>query len=246
MTALRPRVSADAEPLLALTGVEAFYGRAHILFEVTFAIGRGEVVALLGRNGAGKSTALKAIIGLVPVANGEIVFDGRSINRLPPHAINRMGIGYVPEDRRIFTDLTVGENLEVGRQPPRVGAPHWTPERLFALFPNLAEMRDRPSGRMSGGEQQMLTIARTLMGNPSLLLLDEPSEGLAPKIVEEMARTILRLKSEGLTVVLSEQNLHFAMLSDRAVILEKGRIRYTGTTEDLARQEDVHRAFLGA
>jgi branched-chain amino acid transport system ATP-binding protein len=246
MTALRPRVSADAEPLLALTGVEAFYGRAHILFEVTFAIGRGEVVALLGRNGAGKSTALKAIIGLVPVANGEIVFNGRSINRLPPHAINRMGIGYVPEDRRIFTDLTVGENLEVGRQPPRVGAPHWTPERLFALFPNLAEMRDRPSGRMSGGEQQMLTIARTLMGNPSLLLLDEPSEGLAPKIVEDMARAILRLKSEGLTVVLSEQNLHFAMLSDRAVILEKGRIRYTGTTEDLARQEDVHRAFLGA
>jgi branched-chain amino acid transport system ATP-binding protein len=246
MTALRPRVSADAEPLLALTGVEAFYGRAHILFEVTFAIGRGEVVALLGRNGAGKSTTLKAIIGLVPVAKGEIVFDGGSINRLPPHAINRMGIGYVPEDRRIFTDLTVGENLEVGRQPPRVGAPHWTPERLFALFPNLAEMRDRPSGRMSGGEQQMLTIARTLMGNPSLLLLDEPSEGLAPKIVEDMARTILRLKSEGLTVVLSEQNLHFAMLSDRAVILEKGRIRYTGTTEDLARQEDVHRAFLGA
>jgi branched-chain amino acid transport system ATP-binding protein len=244
MTALR--VSADAEPLLALTGVEAFYGRAHILFEVTFAIGRGEVVALLGRNGAGKSTTLKAIIGLVPVAKGEIVFDGGSINRLPPHAINRMGIGYVPEDRRIFTDLTVGENLEVGRQPPRVGAPHWTPERLFALFPNLAEMRDRPSGRMSGGEQQMLTIARTLMGNPSLLLLDEPSEGLAPKIVEDMARAILRLKSEGLTVVLSEQNLHFAMLSDRAVILEKGRIRYTGTTEDLARQEDVHRAFLGA
>jgi branched-chain amino acid transport system ATP-binding protein len=205
-----------------------------------------KVVALLGRTGAGKSTTLKAIIGLVPVAKGEIVFAGRPIDRLPAHAISRLGIGYVPEDRRIFTDLTVGENLEVGRQPPRVGAPHWTPERLFALFPNLAEMRDRPSGRMSGGEQQMLTIARTLMGNPSLLLLDEPSEGLAPKIVEDMARTILRLKSDGLTVVLSEQNLHFAMLSDRAVILEKGRVRYTGSMAELARQEDVHRALLGA
>jgi branched-chain amino acid transport system ATP-binding protein len=246
MATLHPRLPADAEPLLALAGVEAFYGRAHILFEVNFAIGRGEVVALLGRNGAGKSTTLKAIIGMVPVAKGEIVFAGRPIDRLPAHAISRLGIGYVPEDRRIFTDLTVGENLEVGRQPPRVGAPHWTPERLFALFPNLAEMRDRPSGRMSGGEQQMLTIARTLMGNPSLLLLDEPSEGLAPKIVEDMARTILRLKSEGLTVLLSEQNLHFAMLSDRAVILEKGRVRYTGSMAELARQEDVHRAFLGA
>jgi branched-chain amino acid transport system ATP-binding protein len=246
MTSFHPPPPADAEPLLALTGVDAFYGRAHILFEVTFAVGRGEIVALLGRNGAGKSTTLKAIIGMVPVAKGEIVFADRPIDRLPAHAISRLGIGYVPEDRRIFTDLTVAENLEVGRQPPRAGAPHWTPERLFALFPNLAEMRDRPSGRMSGGEQQMLTIARTLMGNPSLLLLDEPSEGLAPKIVEDMARTILRLKSEGLTVVLSEQNLHFAMLSDRAVILEKGRIRYTGAMAELARQEDVHRAFLGA
>jgi branched-chain amino acid transport system ATP-binding protein len=246
MTSLHPRLPAEAEPLLALTGVDAFYGRAHILFEVTFAVGRGEIVALLGRNGAGKSTTLKAIIGMVPVAKGEIVFADRPIDRLPAHAISRLGIGYVPEDRRIFTDLTVAENLEVGRQPPRAGAPHWTPERLFTLFPNLAAMCDRPSGRMSGGEQQMLTIARTLMGNPSLLLLDEPSEGLAPKIVEDMARTILRLKSEGLTVVLSEQNLHFAMLSDRAVILEKGRIRYTGAMTELARQEDVHQAFLGA
>jgi branched-chain amino acid transport system ATP-binding protein len=177
MTTLHPRLPVDVEPLLALAGVEAFYGRAHILFEVNFAIGRGEIVALLGRNGAGKSTTLKAIIGLMPVAQGEIAFAGQRIDRLPAHAISRLGIGYVPEDRRIFTDLTVGENLEVGRQPPRIGAPHWTPERLFALFPNLAEMRDRPSGRMSGGEQQMLAIARTLMGNPSLLLLDDPPRG---------------------------------------------------------------------
>jgi len=160
--------------------------------------------------------------------------------------ISRLGIGYVPEDRRIFTDLTVEENLEVGRQKPRDGAPCWTKERLFALFPNLAEMRQRPAERMSGGEQQMLTIARTLMGNPRLLLLDEPSEGLAPKIVEQMARTILRLKQEGLTVVLSEQNLHFAMLSDRAIILEKGRVRYAGPMEELTKREDVQLAYLGA
>jgi branched-chain amino acid transport system ATP-binding protein len=219
---------------------------AQILFEVSFAVGAGEVVALLGRNGAGKSTTLKSIAGLLSVAKGEIAMAGRRIDGLPSNRISRFGIGYVPEDRRIFTDLTVDENLEVGRQEQREGAPYWTKERLFALFPNLASMRDRQGGRMSGGEQQMLTIARTLMGNPRLLLLDEPSEGLAPKIVEQMADTVLRLKSEGLTVVLSEQNLHFAMLSDRAVILEKGRVRYVGPMAELAREEDVQRTYLGA
>ena len=246
MTALRQPSGAIVQPLLALTGVDAYYGLAQILFEVSFAVGIGEVVALLGRNGAGKSTTLKSIAGLLSVAKGEIAMAGRRIDRLPSNRISRLGIGYVPEDRRIFTDLTVDENLEVGRQEQREGAPYWTKERLFALFPNLASMRNRPGGRMSGGEQQMLTIARTLMGNPRLLLLDEPSEGLAPKIVEQMADTVLRLKSEGLTVVLSEQNLHFAMLSDRAVILEKGRVRYVGPMAELAHKEDVQRTYLGA
>jgi branched-chain amino acid transport system ATP-binding protein len=238
--------SSGLAPLLALSAVDAYYGLAQILFAVEFEVAAGEIVALLGRNGAGKSTTLKTIIGLVPIASGEIVAAGRRIDNLPAHRIGRLGIGYVPEDRRIFTDLTVAENLEVGRQPVRSGAPHWTSERLFGLFPNLAEMRNRPAGRMSGGEQQMLTIARTLMGNPRLLLLDEPSQGLAPKIVEQMAETILHLKQEGLAVVLSEQNLYFAMLSNRAVVLEKGHVRYSGTPEDLARREDVQLAYLGA
>jgi branched-chain amino acid transport system ATP-binding protein len=246
MNAVSKPILATAAPLLALTGIDAYYGLAQILFDVAFEVRDGEIVALLGRNGAGKSTTLKAIIGLVRTAKGEITVARQRIDRLPPNRISRLGIGYVPEDRRIFTDLTVSENLEVGRQPPRQGAPHWTKERLFALFPNLAEMRNRPGGRMSGGEQQMLTIARTLMGNPRLLLLDEPSEGLAPKIVEQMAHTILHLKQEGLTVVLSEQNLHFAMLSDRAIVLEKGHVRYAGPMAELARQAGIQLAYLGA
>jgi branched-chain amino acid transport system ATP-binding protein len=182
--------------MLSVRGLNAYYGRAHILADVALEVTTGEVVVLLGRNGAGKSTTLKSIIGLVRPAAGEIVFDGRRIDRLEAYAIAQAGLGYVPEDRRIFTELTVMENLEVGRQPARANAPVWTPERLFALFPNLAEMRDRPGGRMSGGEQQMLTIARTLMGNPSCLLLDEPSEGLAPVIVDQMAAAIRALKKE--------------------------------------------------
>ncbi len=231
--------------MLWVARLNTFYGRAHILFDLGFDVSRGEVVVLLGRNGAGKSTTLKSVIGLARPASGEIRFDGRIIHGLPPYAINRLGIGYVPEERRIFTELTVMENLEVGRQPPRPGAPHWTPERLFALFPNLAEMRTRRGSMMSGGEQKMLTVARTLMGNPSLILLDEPSEGLAPVIVEQMALTIRALKAEGLTVVLSEQNLRFAiMVSDRAYIIEKGRIRYHGTMAEFAANEPIRAAYL--
>jgi branched-chain amino acid transport system ATP-binding protein len=205
------------------------------------------VLALLGRNGAGKSTTLKSIIGLVRPSGGEVRFAGRRIDGLPPHRIARLGLGYVPEERRIFDELTVAENLEVGRQPPRAGAPHWTEENLFRLFPNLAEMAGRAGGRMSGGEQQMLTIARTLMGNPLLLLLDEPSEGLAPKIVETMALAIRDLKSEGLSIVLSEQNLHFAALvADRATIIEKGRIRYEGPMDELRRDAAIQREYLSA
>ncbi len=231
--------------MLEITGLDAFYGRAHILQGVSFSMQRGEVLALMGRNGAGKSTTMKAVMGLVPPAGGSVSFEGQRVDGREPFEIARMGIGYVPEDRRVFSELTVMENLSVAQRPARPDAPHWTPERLFALFPNLGRMRDRPGGAMSGGEQQMLTIARTLMGNPRLVLLDEPSEGLAPVIVEEMAKTILALKSEGLTVLISEQNLHFAgNVADRAAIIEKGIIRFTGTMDELKADEAVRTQYL--
>jgi branched-chain amino acid transport system ATP-binding protein len=231
--------------MLEVRGLNAHYGRAHILHDVDMDVGRGQVVALLGRNGAGKSTTMKAVVGMVRPTKGSVTFDGHEVAGKPPHAIVKLGLAYVPEERRIFTDLSVTENLEVGRRPAREGAPTWTPERLFELFPNLGEMRDRPGGQMSGGEQQMLTIARSLMGNPTFVLLDEPSEGLAPIIVEQMANTIRELKSEGLTVLISEQNLHFARLvADRAIIIEKGEIRYTGTMEELAADEEIRAAYL--
>lgn len=232
-------------PMLEISGLNAFYGWAHILFDLSLTVGRGEVVVLLGRNGAGKSTTLKSVIGLVRPASGSISFQGTRIEGWPSHRIGRAGLGYVPEERRIFTDLTVVENLEVGRQPPREGAPEWTTKSLFTMFPNLAEMQGRPAGQMSGGEQQMLTIARTLMGNPSLILLDEPSEGLAPVIVDQMAATIRELKARGLSVLLSEQNLRFArMVSDRAYIIEKGRICWQGTMADLDEDEEARRQYL--
>jgi branched-chain amino acid transport system ATP-binding protein len=231
--------------MLSVRDLDTYYGRAHILAGLALEVGKGEVVVLLGRNGAGKSTTLKSIMGLVRPARGEITFAGRRIDRLEPYEIAELGLGYVPEDRRIFTDLTVMENLEVGRQAPRAGAPVWSPERLFKLFPNLAEMTGRPGGRTSGGEQQMLTIARTLMGNPSCILLDEPSEGLAPVIVDQMAAAIRSLKAEGLSVLLSEQNLHFATeVSDRAYIIEKGHIRFAGTMAELAGNEHVRTQYL--
>jgi len=231
--------------MLEVEGLHAYYGRAHILADVALRVDKGEVVALLGRNGAGKSTTMKTVMGLVRAENGEVRFDGTAISRLPSYRISRLGLGYVPEDRRVFADLTVMENLEVGRQPPREGVPEWTPERLFELFPNLGALKERQGARMSGGEQQMLTIARTLMGNPRAVLLDEPSEGLAPVIVDQMATTIGELKREGLTVLLSEQNLRFATrVSDRAYIIEKGRIRYQGTMAELMADEAVRTAYL--
>jgi branched-chain amino acid transport system ATP-binding protein len=231
--------------MLEVERLHAHYGRAHILDDVSFAIGRGEVVALMGRNGAGKTTTLKCIIGLVRPSAGRLRFDGHDIAGLLPHAICRLGLGYVPEERRIFPELSVLENLEVGRRPPRADTPAWTPDRLFELFPNLREVGHRQAGRTSGGEQQMLTIARTLMGNPRAILLDEPSEGLAPVIVRQMAKTVRELKEGGLTVLLSEQNLRFArIVADRALIIEKGRIRYGGTMEELAADEDVRATYL--
>jgi len=225
--------------------LNAGYGQAHILFDVDLDAREGEVVVLLGRNGAGKSTTLKAIIGVVRPLSGEVRFAGQRIDRMQPFQIARLGLGYVPEDRRIFTDLTVMENLEVGRQPARGHAARWTAERLFRLFPNLGEMKNRLGGQMSGGEQQMLTIARTLMGNPRAILLDEPSEGLAPLIVQQMARTVLELKNEGLTVLLCEQNLHFAQqVADRAFIVEKGHVRYSGTMRELASNVAVREQYL--
>ena len=234
-----------AENLLTVAKLNAHYGRAHILFDLEFEVERGQVVALLGRNGAGKSTTMKSVLGLVRATSGEIVFQGERIERSPTYQISRSGLGYVPEDRRIFTELTVTENLQVGIRKPRHGVPHWTLDRIFELFPNLFAARKRLGGRMSGGEQQMLAIARTLMGNPSVILLDEPSEGLAPLIVEQLAKTIRELKSQGLTVLISEQNLHFAShIADRALIIEKGRIRFSGPMQELANNEDIQREYL--
>ena len=237
--------------LLKATGLCAWYGAAQILYDVDLQVNRGEVVALMGRNGAGKSTTLKALMGLCPKRTGTIVFLGRDVSRAEPHEVARLGLGYVPEDRRVFGDLTVMENLEVGRQPARTwadgsAAPHWTAGKLFELFPNLGEMRNRPGSRMSGGEQQMLAIARTLMGNPYLVLLDEPSEGVAPVVVEQLAQMILELKAQGVGILLSEQNLHFAALvSDRACVLEQGQIRRRASMAELAGNEEVRRACLG-
>jgi branched-chain amino acid transport system ATP-binding protein len=228
--------------MLTLEAVNSFYGRAHILHDVGFTVPRGSVLVLLGRNGAGKSTVMKTLIGLVTPARGRIVLDGTDIAGRPPHQIARLGLGYVPEERRIFTDLTVTENLDVGRRPARAGQEAWTAARLFALFPNLGVMQNRLGGRMSGGEQQMLSIARTLMGNPKLVLLDEPSEGLAPVIVQQMADAILALQREGVTVLLAEQNLRFAVgVADRASVIEKGRIVWTGPLDTL-RQDAALRA----
>ncbi len=239
-----------AEILLEAKGLSAGYGAAEILVDVDLHVRRGEVVALIGRNGAGKSTLLKALMGLLDRRRGQVIFMGHDLSRSEPHQAARLGLGYVPEDRRIFTDLTVMENLQVGQQmvrqwPDGQTAPHWTPESLFQLFPNLAEMPQRPGGRMSGGEQQMLTVARTLMGNPFLVLLDEPSEGMAPVIVEHMVQMILALKKQGLSILLSEQNMHFAeLVSDRAYVLEKGQIRFQGTMQELASNEEVLRSFV--
>jgi branched-chain amino acid transport system ATP-binding protein len=228
-------------PLLALEEVHGAYGLSRVLHGVSFEARAGEVVSLLGRNGAGKSTTLKAIMSLVEVTSGAVWFDGRDITRTPTHEISRLGVGYVPEDRRIFGDLSVEENLTVGDK----GSGGWTAARVYAFFPKLGVMARRRAGSLSGGEQQMLTVARTLMGNPRLLLLDEPSEGLAPVVVRALGEQIAALKREGLTIVLSEQNLKFAArLADRAYIIERGLIRFGGGMADLLADEALRRAYL--
>jgi len=227
--------------MLELRQVHAYYGRSHVLYGVDLAAREGEVVSLLGRNGAGKTTTLKSIVGLVDVTGGEILYEGRSLRGLRTHEISRLGIGLVPEDRRIFGDLTVVENLRVGERP----GGGWTVERVFGLFPKLRELGGQRGASLSGGEQQMLTIARTLMTNPRLLLLDEPSEGLAPVVVRALAENIAALKGSGLTILLSEQNVKFARrLADRAYIIEKGQIRFEGSFEHLDANESLRRAYL--
>jgi branched-chain amino acid transport system ATP-binding protein len=230
--------------MLELRGVHAVYGASRALHGVTLDAREGEVISLLGRNGAGKSTTLRAIVGLVRVTAGSLTFRGASLHGLPPYEIARRGIGYVPEDRRIFADLTVRENLMVGE---RAGlARRWGLERVFELFPSLAALSARRGGSLSGGEQQMLTIARTLVTEPRLLLLDEPSEGLAPVIVRRLADAILALKREGLTIVLSEQNVAFARrLADRAYIIEKGEIRFEGAMAAVDADAALRRTYLG-
>ena len=227
--------------MLRLDTVEAAYGPSRVLHGVTLEAREGEVVSLLGRNGAGKSTTLKAIVGMVAVTGGAITLDDRPLQTLLPHEISRLGVGWVPEDRRIFSDLTVAENLLVGAK----GDGGWSVERVYQYFPKLGQLAGRRGGSLSGGEQQMLTVARTLMGNPRILLLDEPSEGLAPVIVQALGQQIAALKREGLTILLSEQNLKFAArLADRAYIIEKGQIRWVGAMARLLEDDAARRAYL--
>ncbi|MFO7747026.1 MAG: ABC transporter ATP-binding protein [Orrella sp.] len=237
--------------VLTLKGLNAWYGLAKVLFDVDLTINRGEVVALMGRNGAGKSTLLKAAMGLLERRKVTMTLFGRSTSSLPPYQMARLGLGYVPQDRRIFTDLTVLENLLIAQRPGNfwpdgTAGPTWSPERLFELFPNLAQRRDYRASQMSGGEQQMLSVARTLMGNPLVLLLDEPSEGVAPVIVDQMQAMVATLKQQGVSLLLSEQNLVFAQaVSDRAYLLEQGHVRFEGPMQTLVAQTALCQRYLG-
>jgi len=231
---------------LELRDVHTHYETSHILFDVSLEVNQGESVCLLGRNGAGKTTTLKSIMSLAPPSAGSIRFNGADLVGLAPYEIARLGIGYVPDERLIFPDLTVRENLEIAIKPGAAGAPaQWTVERIYELFPVLQPLGPRLGGYLSGGEQQMLTIGRTLMGNPSLLLLDEPVEGVAPVVVQELTRQIKALKTMGLTILFAEQNMHFATeISDRAYVIEKGRIRFQGTMQELAANDEVKQKYL--
>lgn len=229
---------------LSIEGISSGYGQALAIRGITLTVTPGEVVALLGRNGAGKSTALKAVMGMLPLRSGAVFMDGVEISARPVHTRARAGVGYVPEERRIFSGLTVAENLEAGRRPTNSGQ-DWTPDRLFGLFPNLAPARDRHAGQLSGGEQQMLALARTLMGNPRMLLLDEPSEGLAPVIVDALAVVVTTLKAEGMGILLCEQNTSFTnRVADRAAIIESGSLQYEGSMGQLALDDTVRKRYL--
>jgi branched-chain amino acid transport system ATP-binding protein len=227
---------------LEVRNINSFYGLSHILFDVALEVEQGEVVVLLGRNGAGKTTTMRSIMGLTPPKTGRVIFNGQDVTGLAPYKVARMGIGFVPEDRRIFPDLTVKANLDVGCKGKNG---KWTYERIYKYFPRLEELSARRGGNLSGGEQQMLTIARTLMGNPDLLLLDEPSEGLAPIIVKVLGDFIDAIKGEGITILLSEQNVKFALKhSDRAYIVDNGHIKYHGTIAELSKDEEITKKYL--
>ena len=230
---------------LLVEAIHTAYGLSQVLFGVSLEVHAGECVALIGRNGVGKTTTMRSIIGLTPARRGRVIWKGQDVTRLGPHRICRLGIGFVPEDRRIFPELSVWENLDIARRSGAGGKTTWREEQVFALFPDLAEIRTRRGGVLSGGQQQMLTIARTLMGNPELLLLDEPSEGLAPLIVDLLRQRVAELKSTGLSIVLAEQNLEFVMaLADRVYILEKGEVRFQGTPADLRADESIVHQYL--
>jgi branched-chain amino acid transport system ATP-binding protein len=233
----------SAEPVLRVEDVHTAYGLSRVLFGVSLDVAGGECVSLLGRNGVGKTTTMRSIMGLTPPSAGRVLWKGREITRWAPHRVARAGLGFVPEDRRIFADLTVWENLDVARRSAEGG--RWTFDRVYDLFPKLQELRDRQGGFLSGGEQQMLTIARTLMGNPELLLLDEPSEGLAPLVVEHLRGQVARLKAEGLTILLAEQNVEFSLaLADRVYVLEKGAVRFSGPATELRANEQLRHELL--
>ncbi|MCB2227698.1 MAG: ABC transporter ATP-binding protein [Desulfarculaceae bacterium] len=230
--------------MLEVKGIHTYYGLSHILFDVSLKVERGEAVCILGRNGAGKSTTMRSIMGLTPPKKGSIVFKGQDLAGVKPHLRARLGLGYVPDDRRVFADLTVGENLEIVARPGP-GDEAWTKERVYEFFPPLAAIDGRRAGFLSGGEQQMLTIGRALMVNPDFLLLDEPTEGLAPLVVRLLAEQIAALKSTGLTVLLAEQNQEVALgLADRGYIIDNGVIRFSGSIEELKANEEVRRKYL--
>ena len=233
----------SAAPLLAVEDIYTAYGQSQVLFGVSLRVAAGECVALLGRNGVGKSTTMRSIMGLTPPARGRVLWKARDIRGRAAYQVARQGLGFVPEDRRIFSELSVWENLDVAARRARPGG--WTVERVYDLFPKLQELRDRQGGFLSGGEQQMLTIARTLMGNPELLLLDEPSEGLAPLVVEHLREQIARLKREGLTILLAEQNVEFSLdLADRVYVLEKGHVRYEGSAAEFRADDRIRQQYL--
>ncbi|MDF2233009.1 ABC transporter ATP-binding protein [Albimonas sp. CAU 1670] len=242
---LETRAAEAGAPLLEVEHLDVYYGASQILFDLGLSVGEGHTVALLGRNGAGKSTTFKAIAGIAPPRRGSVRLRGREMAGQPPHRIARAGIGYVPEDRQVFPEHSVEDNLLIGEKKGATGKRDWTLERVYDVFPILAGMKGRMAGRLSGGEQQMLTIARTLMGNPDLVLLDEPSEGLAPIIVAEIGKLIATLRGMGVTILMAEQNMHFCLaVATHAAVIDKGVVVYRDTIAGLKANREITDRYL--